>query len=163
MKTNVITTALPLVYRQENEFEVLNGLDLSRKGELWGIQLLSGVMVALKCGAGNNVSEIRWDEVKRFAQKMRLNGNPGFLPSKDVLRKHWGAEEQTRFTATVEVLQENKIEANGYQGIIWCHETYYDYYPNGAYYFRLRNGDCDWEYKCNTFGYDRVALAFNKL
>ena len=161
MKTNVIETALPLVYRRKNEFEVLNGLDLSRKDELWGIQLTSGVMVALKCGEGNNVSETRWNKVKQFAEKMRLNGKSGSLPSRFAFERHWGTEEQTRFTATVEVLKENNIEADGYIGMIWCHETYYDDYPNGAYYFCLSNGDSDWDYKCNIFGHDRVALAFN--
>lgn len=93
-KAGLIPTELPLVYRRENEFEVLDGLDLSRKDELWGIQLTSGVMVALKCGAGNNVSKTTWDEVKKFVEKMCLNGKSGFLPSKDVLKEHWGAEEK---------------------------------------------------------------------
>ena len=50
-----IPTELPLVYRKGTEFTVENGLNLKRKEELWGIQLLSGVMVALMCGSGNNV------------------------------------------------------------------------------------------------------------
>ena len=80
-KTGLIPTELPLVYRRGNELTVENGLNLSRKSELWGIQLLSGVMVALTCGPGNNVSDTTWGEVKKFAEKMRLNGKPGFLPS----------------------------------------------------------------------------------
>ena len=134
-KTGLIPTELPLVYRRGNELTVENGLNLSRKSELWGIQLLSGVMVALTCGPGNNVSDTTWGEVKKFAEKMRLNGKPGFLPSKDVLKEHWGTEEQTRFTATVKVLKENEIAADGYWGCIWCSG---DYIPNYAYYFSLR-------------------------
>ena len=156
-KTGLIPTELPLVYRRGNELTVENGLNLSRKSELWGIQLLSGVMVALTCGPGNNVSDTTWGEVKKFAEKMRLNGKPGFLPSKDVLKEHWGTEEQTRFTATVKVLKENEIAADGYWGCIWCSE---DYYPNGAHYFGLRLGYCGWGNKHNTYDYDRVALAF---
>lgn len=158
MKTNVIVTELPLVYRRENEFEVLNGLDLSRKDELWGIQLTSGVMVALKCGEGNNVSETRWNKVKQFAEKMRLNGKPGSLPSKDVLKEHWGGMEGIKFAATVEVLQENKIEADDYWGCIWCSEVYN---PGTAYGFDLETGYSDWNYKCYTYYEDRVAVAFN--
>ena len=156
-KTGLIPTELPLVYRRGNVLTVENGLNLNRKHELWGIQLLSGVMVALICGPGNNVSDTTWGEVKKFAEKMRLNGKPGFLPSKDVLKEHWGTEEQTRFTATVKVLKENEIAADGYWGCIWCSEAYS---PNRAFYFRLENGGNDWSGKGNTSNGDRVALAF---
>ena len=156
-KTGLIPTELPLVYRRGNVLTVENGLNLSRKHELWGIQLLSGVMVALTCGPGNNVSDTTWGEVKKFAEKMRLNGKPGFLPSKDVLKEHWGTEEQTRFTATVKVLKENEIAADGYWGCIWCSEGYN---PKYAFYFSLGNGYLDWNGKNFTNGNDRVALAF---
>lgn len=159
MKTDVIGTALPLVYRRGNEFEVLNGLDLSRKDELWGIQLTSGVMVALKCGSGNNVSKTTWEKVKRFAEKMRFEGEPGFLPSKDVLIEHWDDTEKIRLAKTVYVLKENKIEADGYEGIIWCSDEVVPYY---AYYFKLKNGDYDWGFKDTTYYGNRVAVAFRK-
>ena len=126
----LIPTALPLVYRRGNELTVENGLNLSRKSELWGIQLLSGVMVALTCGSGNNVSDTTWGKVKKFAEKMRLNGKPGFLPSKGVLKEHWGGMEEAKFIATVEILKENEIAADGYWGCIWCSE---EYGPYGAY------------------------------
>ena len=156
-KTGLIPTELPLVYRRGNVLTVENGLNLSRKHELWGIQLLSGVMVALTCGPGNNVSDTTWGEVKKFAEKMRLNGKPGFLPSKDVLKEHWGTEEQTRFTATVKVLKENEIAADGYWGCIWCSEVYS---PGTAYYFTLGNGSSDWGNKNPAYTNGRVALAF---
>lgn len=156
-KTGLIPTELPLVYRRGNELTVENGLNLSRKSELWGIQLLSGVMVALTCGPGNNVSDTTWGEVKKFAEKMRLNGKPGFLPSKDVLNKHWGKAEREKFTITIAVLKENNIDADSYWGCIWCSEVYD---CHNAYYFILINGDYDWYYK-NITNYDnRVALAF---
>ena len=157
-KTGLIPTELPLVYRRGNELTVENGLNLSRKSELWGIQLLSGVMVALTCGSGNNVSDTTWGEVKKFAEKMRLNGKPGFLPSKDVLKEHWGTEEQTRFTATVKVLKENEIAADGYWGCIWCSE---EYIPDSAGYFYLGDGGNGWGNKNGTYASDRVALAFS--
>ena len=156
-KTGLIPTELPLVYRRGNELTVENGLNLSRKSELWGIQLLSGVMVALTCGSGNNVSDTTWGKVKKFAEKMRLNGKPGFLPSKDVLNKHWGGMEEAKFIATVEILKENEIAADGYWGCIWCSE---DYTPGYAYYFYLRYGYGGWAGKNFTNYSDRVALAF---
>ena len=153
----LIPTALPLVYRHGNELTVENGLNLSRKSELWGIQLLSGVMVALTCGSGNNVSDTTWGKVKKFAEKMRLNGKPGFLPSKGVLKEHWGGMEEAKFIATVEILKENEIAADGYWGCIWCSEGYS---PSNAYYFGLKDGGSDWIIKGSTYGNDRVALAF---
>ena len=156
-KTGLIPTELPLVYRRGNELTVENGLNLSRKSELWGIQLLSGVMVALTCGSGNNVSDTTWGKVKKFAEKMRLNGKPGFLPSKGVLKEHWGGMEEAKFIATVEILKENEIAADGYWGCIWCSE---ECGPDNAYSFRLKDGLNGWLNKYNTNGYDRVALAF---
>lgn len=153
----LIPTELPLVYRRGNVLTVENGLNLSRKSELWGIQLLSGVMVALACRSGNNVSDTIWNEVKKFAEKMRLNGKPGFLPSKGVLKEHWGGMEEAKFIATVEILKENEIAADGYWGCIWCSEGYS---PGNAYYFLLKIGTSDWIGKNFTNSIARVALAF---
>ena len=157
-KTGLIPTELPLVYRRGNELTVENGLNLSRKSELWGIQLLSGVMVALTCGSGNNVSKTTWDEVKKFSEKMTFNGKPGVLPSQDVLKKHWSNKEEAKFAATVEVLEENKIEADGYRGCIWCSEVSS---PLTACCFSLNSGGSGWDGKNGTGIYDRVALAFS--
>ena len=156
-KTGLIPTELPLVYRRGNELTVENGLNLSRKSELWGIQLLSGVMVALTCGSGNNVSETTWGKVKKFAEKMTFNGKLGVLPSQDVLKKHWSNKEEAKFAATVEVLEENEIGADGYRGCIWCSE---ECSPDYAYCFGLRNGNNDWNTESGTYYNARVALAF---
>ena len=155
-KTGLIPTELPLVYRRGNELTVENGLNLSRKSELWGIQLLSGVMVALTCGSGNNVSDTTWGKVKKFAEKMRLNGKPGFLPSKGVLKEHWGGMEEAKFIATVEILKENEIAADGYWGCIWCSEVYD---CHNACFFGLRYGGKGWCPK--TYINKRIAVAFS--
>ena len=154
----LIPTELPLVYRRGNELTVENGLNLSRKHELWGIQLLSGVMVALTCGSGNNVSKTTWDEVKKFSEKMTFNGKPGVLPFQDVLKKHWSNKEEAKFAATVEVLEENEIGADGYRGCIWCSEVSS---PLTACCFSLNSGGSGWDGKNGTGIYDRVALAFS--
>ena len=154
----LIPTELPLVYRRGNELTVENGLNLSRKNELWGIQLLSGVMVALQRGPGNNISPATWEEVKKFAEKMRFKGKPGFLPSQDVLNKHWGKAEREKFTITIAVLKENNINADGYRGCIWCSEVSS---PLTACCFSLNSGGSGWDGKNGTGIYDRVALAFS--
>ena len=155
-KTGLIPTELPLVYRRGNVLTVENGLNLNRKHELWGIQLLSGVMVALICGPGNNVSDTTWGEVKKFAEKMRFNGKSGFLPSKDVLNKHWGKAEREKFTITIAVLKENNINADGYRGCIWCSEVYD---CHNACFFGLRYGGKGWHPK--TYINKRIAVAFS--
>ena len=152
----LIPTALPLVYRRGNELTVENGLNLSRKHELWGIQLLSGVMVALQYGSGKNVSETTWGKVKKFAEKMTFNGKPGVLPSQDVLNKHWGNVEREKYAATIAVLKESGIEADGYQGCIWCSEVYDCY---NACFFGLRCGGKGWCPK--TYINKRIAVAFS--
>ena len=146
-KTGLIPTELPLVYRRGNELTVENGLDLSRKS----------VMVALTCGSGNNVSDTTWGKVKKFAEKMRLNGKPGFLPSKGVLKEHWGNKERVKFAETVNVLKDNEIEADDCWGILWCSEEYGLGYP---YFFGLNSGSSVWTNKLTTGKNGRVAVAF---
>ena len=156
-KSGLIPTKLPLVYRKGNEITVEKGLDLNRKDELWGIQLLSGVMVALQCGAGYNVIATTWGQVKEFAQTMRFNDKPGILPSKNVLKEYWGEVEKAKFAATVNVLKENEIAADGYRGCLWCSE---EYFPDYAYFFGLNYGGYGWYSKYDPTTRDRVALAF---
>ena len=146
-----IPTDLPLVYRRGNELTVENGLDLSRTSELWGIQLLSGAHVALKCGG--NVPVTTREEVK----KMRLNGKPGFLPSKDVLKKHWGSTEKEKFVATIKILRKNEIEADNYLGCLWCSERFS---PFRAYYFDLEKGEASWDRKYAPDNIKRIAVMF---
>ena len=136
-KTGLIPTALPLVYRRGNVLTVENGLNLNRKHELRGIQLLSGVMVALQRAPGNNISSATRKNVKRFAETMTFNGKPGFLPSQDVLNKHRGNAEREKYAATIAVLKESGIEADGYQGCIWCSEVY-DCYNACFFWLEIR-------------------------
>ena len=95
--------------------------------------------------------------VRIYNEKMRLNGKPGFLPSKGVLKEHWGGMEEAKFIATVEILKENEIAADGYWGCIWCSEACS---PDDACCFYLTYGLNVWYGKDYTNDYDRVALAF---
>ena len=65
--------------------------------------------------------------------------------------------EEAKFIATVEILKENEIAADGYWGCIWCSE---EYGPGYAYCFTLGSGGSGWGNKGNTGNGDRVALAF---
>ena len=65
--------------------------------------------------------------------------------------------EEAKFIATVEILKENEIAADGYWGCIWCSE---EYTPDSAGCFSLGSGYNGWYGKYGTDGSDRVALAF---
>ena len=153
--TNFIPTKLPLVYRQENKLTVEKGLNLSRKNELWGIQLTSGIMIALTCGPGNNVTTTTWINVKNFVEKMTFNNKSGFLPSKDILKYQKGCEEEMDFNIVVELLRENDINADPLGGSIWCSE---EYSPERAYY--INEGHIETIEKDGCAVFDRIGLAF---
>ena len=168
---NFIPTDLPLVYCKGNEFFVENGLNLKRKKELWGIQLLSGVMVALKYGwqtmsslefaAQNSIFSTAYKDVKKFAEIMRFNGRQGFIPFRSVLDKHWGKEEKEKFEATVEILRENGIDADDYNGAVWCVDDIQNTVSAGiAHCFILKSGCLGCYYETTISGEDRVAVAF---
>ena len=153
----IIPTDLPLVYRQGKVLTIEPGLILNRRNELWGIQLTSGAMVALKCGPGTNVTSTIWDKIKKFAQSMTFNGQHGSLPVKEVLKEHWGGKEKEAFEATVDVLKSNNIDADGYFGCLWCAEPKTDH----AHFFNLNFGTCGWINKKETYYSDRVILTFD--
>ena len=168
---NFIPTDLPLVYCKGNEFFVENGLDLKRKKELWGIQLLSGVMVALKYGsqamsslkfaAQNRIFSTACKDVVKFAEMIRFNEKQGFIPLLSVLDKHWGQEEKEKFVATVEILRENGIDADGWGGGIWCIDDIQNTVSAGiAHCFILKSGCEGSYYEATISGEDRVAVAF---
>ena len=168
---NFIPTDLPLVYCKGNEFFVENGLNLKRKKELWGIQLLSGVMVALKYGwqtmsslefaAQNSIFSTAYKDVKKFVEIMRFNGRQGFIPFRSVLDKHWGKEEKEKFEATVEILRENGIDADDYNGAVWCVDDIQNTVSTGyAHCFIFGNGRTACYSEDTVSIDDRVAVAF---
>lgn len=115
----IIPTELPIVYRQRNELIVEKGLDLNRKSEVWGIQLLSGVTVALCCESATH-----YQHAAMLAYNLHFKGMPGSLPCLAALvdrmrdpNKTW---EINAFNATVKILSQNGIEADNYGGNTWC-------------------------------------------
>lgn len=156
-KDNIIPTVLPLVYRQRYKLIVKNGLDLRCKDNLWGIQLSSGIMIALRCGAEDDVITTTWDYVRIFAQKIKFNHESGSLPALDMLKKCWDDEEKNKFKAVFDVLSENDIDADGCWGSVWCSEQYN---LDCAYFFGLGGNEIGWDKKERAFIDDRVALVF---
>lgn len=157
MKVNLIKTELSLVYRKKNSFTAEEGLNLRRVNELWGIRLLSGTVLALTYGEGNNVASTMWEDVRIFAKRMKLDGKSGSLPSKDILCQYRSDEEKAKFDATVRLLAQHGIVADGYGGVIWCLE---EYDSTMACCFRLTDGGFAWGCKTYSDILDRIAVAF---
>lgn len=159
MTTNLITTALPLVYRKENEFEVLNGLDLNRKDELWGIQLPSGIMLALKCDPDAKVKGTSWYELKAFAEEMQFKGKSGSLPSYgEMVKEIESVNRYIRLSDTRSVLKDNGIESDGFKGIVWCNDSNYSDF---RYRVNLAAQRYDWEYPGCRCANCREIISFN--
>jgi len=111
-KKEFILTSLPLVYKRNCQLLVSEGLDLKRKDELWGIQLSSGVMVALKC----DDDFILCKEAIERAEALMFNGKRGNLPVQLSIE----ARDKKSFNFTVKVLKEHGINADLYIGMVWC-------------------------------------------
>lgn len=98
---------------------VEKGFDLRLKRKVWGIQLLSGVMVALCCE-----SEMYCQNAEVFAHNLHFKGMPGALPRLatlvDRMRDSNKVWEKNAFNATVKILNQNGIKAENYGGNTWC-------------------------------------------
>lgn len=125
--SSVIPTELPIAYRKGSELTIENGLDLRRKSEVWGLQLRSGLVVAL------TVSEKQMydGELEMLAYHLRFNGMPGRVPSLAALYDRMNdpnkREEKQAFNATVKILNQNGIKADNYGGDVWCNRALGNY------------------------------------
>ena len=155
-----IKSIFPIVYKKGNDFEILPELDLARKDEVWGYEIMPGIVLARKCGCDNNVESTTWYEVKSFAESCRLNGKQGKLLSTEVLlfKQIWSRELRENIQKMDAFLCKNGIDAeNDCVGIFWCSDVYD---RNTASTFSLDTGDAHLCSKTHTRSYDRVVVAF---
>ncbi len=156
--TGGIKSIFPIVYKKGNDFEILPELDLARKDEVWGYEIVPGIVLAKKCGADNNVESTAWDNVREFAEQCRLDGKQGKLPSEKVLAENWSQELRENIQKMDAFLCEKGIDAETeYLGAIWCSEAFA---RNNAYIFSLNSSRGNWIDKNLNTRYDRVAVAF---
>lgn len=160
--TGGIKSIFPIVYKKGNDFEILPELDLARKDEVWGYEVMPGIVLAKKCNAYNNGVSNSWDNVREFAKQCRLDGKQGELPSKKVLVENWDWDLAENIQKMDEFLFENGIidaDVKCGTGCVWCSELGGCYGCVKAWCVNLSNGRLFKNVKFNFFGY-RVAVAF---
>lgn len=128
---------LPLVYKKENRFEVLSGLDLSRVDQVWGFQLFPGIFCKSVRGGEGDVATMTWHRCNDFAEAMFFNGKRGQLPTRELFRKYKDEKLKNALDKTLAFLRFYGLEADEFMGIAWCRE-HYD--KTRAYYFAFNNG-----------------------
>lgn len=153
-KNELIPTELPLVYRQGKELTVEKGLNLSRKSYLWGVQLPSGVMIALKSGSHRD-----WYDAFGYARYLEYDGQNGSLPLGEALFKYDREKdflEEDLYYKTKGLLENYGIEVDHYSGRFWCKDKDANW---RAYYFDLDTQSLR-EAEVNEKVSTRVAVAF---
>ena len=152
MKTNCIKSIFPIVYQRGYRFEILPELDLTRKDDVWGYEVMPGIILAKKCGYAT------WYDAKSFAEDCVLNGKWGKLPSKKALEQGWSEELEENVRKMDAFLCEKGINAErDFEGILWCSEVDGLY---AAYFFHLGGGyNLAGDRRCLT-GVERIAVAF---
>ena len=121
--SNLISTPVPIVYLEGNEFYVIDGLDLEQKDKIWGYLLRSQLF--LKKSEERDITNNTWDIAKEIVESFSYVGKNGQLPSVKILskRRHDDKEKQA-IDATAVNLRENGIRASGYHGIFWSSDKH---------------------------------------
>ena len=133
---SIIQTPLPIVYLKKgsNTFEVLPGIDLNRKDEIWGYQLKCGIFLVKSLPINTKNC---YHSAKSFAESMTFKGKKGELPTKLFLDENWSLAEKKAIEDTASILKRNKISSDSSAGIFWCAEGCE---PGKAFRFSLTNG-----------------------
>ena len=138
--SKLIPTTLPVVYREDNTFFVLKGLDTLQREKVWGISL-NGLFIKKTLGTcrWNDAASGNWYDIKQFVESMTFNKKKGKLPPLAFIKKDragiaygtqvsstpWGGKDEEAFNNTVEVLTANGITADKYSGYLWCSDEIY--------------------------------------
>jgi len=158
--SRVVTSDIfPIVYQiGENEFEILPDFISKRAKQVWGYEVVPGVILAKKCGAVQGLSNTEWDNVKHFTEKATINGNKGRLPSKSELEELRSDSLKRRIREMDQFLINQGVEAEKkYYGAVWCSE---EFTVDKSYYIDLEDGHISSYYKDVANPGDRVAVAF---
>lgn len=156
--------AFKIAYKKGDNIEILPELILERKDEIWGFEIIPGVILAKKTGPDKNVKTTSWNEVKIFAENCIFNGKKGSLPSFQTLQDCWTDKLVYEIQSMDMYLCNNDVDAEtksandrNYVGIIWCQE---EYNGNNAYYFDIEGNYTEIAEKDCCYLHDRLAIAF---
>ncbi len=161
----LIPTVLPIVYKVSgtNRFEVMHALDISRKDEVWGMQLKSGIFIK-KTVQSEETAAYNRPYAGYVAEKLEFNGRKGHLPS----WKHFlttindlGASE--RISATAAILDNYGIPADGELDCrCWCEEKV-EHNPMHFFRFDGTNGNHRIEacFESVCLQHERIAVVFD--
>ncbi len=165
LSPTLIPTVLPIVYKISgtNRFEVLEALDLSRKNEVWGWQLKSGIFMKKTAQSGESAA-YNHPYAGYIAEHLEFNGSKGRLPSwKNFMAtmKDHGASE--RISATAAVLRNYGIDADRELDCrCWCLEKVEH---NPAHFFRFDGTDGKLKieacYENACLSHERIAVVFD--
>lgn len=153
---SMIQTPCRVVYKVDNQFEVLRGIALERKEQIWGYELRANVFVKCICGPDIEVMDSQWDTVKAFADQMLLGDLKGHLPWEKTFNK-FSPVEQKNMDDTAKILRNYGIAAQGNKGMCWCR----DCSPGVASVFAIKQAmvvKCSRQQISPT---DRIVVAFN--
>lgn len=143
-RKGIVQSIFPIAYKRENNFEILPYLDYARKKEVWGFEIMPGVILAKRCDTVDGVKADEWIISKNFAEKCTMAGKQGKLPSKELLKQNWSIELITNIRKMDEFLCEYDVNAEQrsseklwFTGVLWCSDVSRGSNP---YYFIMENG-----------------------
>ena len=143
-RKGIVQSIFPIAYKQGNNFEILPHLVCERKEEIWGFEIIPGVILAKHCDTINSVKPDEWNISESFAKSCTMDGKQGKLPSKEVLKKNWSVELVTKIRKMDEFLcdygvnaEKRSSEKPWFTGVLWCSGVSD---VNNPYYFVMENG-----------------------
>lgn len=161
----LIPTALPIIYQIKgtNRFEIKDALDITRKDEVWGWRLKSGIFWK-KTLREQTESVYNHSYAAYLASQFEFEGKKGDLPSWENFKTTLNdRKSRNRINATATVLSKYGIEVDNYLNCrCWCKEKL-NHIPEHFIHF---NGTEKIEtiepcYENRYFANERIAVFFD--
>ena len=163
-KLRQATPSFRIAYKKGNNFELHYEFIQERIDEIWGFEIIPGIILAKKTGPDHNVETTTWDNVKNFAENCILEGKKGSLPSLKEIKDKWTEmltfeiQSMDKYLCLNEVDGETKSKKDpDFVGVVWCQEECSN---NNAFYFDLEDNYLEFVEKDCCYCHDRIAISF---
>lgn len=104
---NCIESIFPVIYHTEkNKFEILPGLDLSRKKEVWGYEVAPGIIME------KNNYNCDWEQMKFLCRKFKMENKEGKLLSIEKIVSVFDRNLYAKICKMTNFLQQNGIASS---------------------------------------------------